>query len=530
MADSNPFSCDFCDKSFSTKANLKKHYIKFHGGVPESFHGLQAEKLIYKPCPKCGSVFKHLPKHLAICKAGNQNQAETVARKTTFISSTRGIKDDSLRREVEDESENDFIPRSPRKRKISDAYDLSDHFNDWMAAHGIGPKTRDQYQSSLGKFFGKLSIRVVQQKLKDLPNYLKGLETVNARHRLFLGHVKLVDYLKNQLGLDIAAFDAPTTLDYLDIYLKSEERKNLYHNFTNITKAMEMGWSADDIHDFLMGEVLLSNKTGKEFIFHCKLDDFLKVSRPDEAGRWWYEGKGYKVFFSDFLRGMLKSFAFIVRPKLVKSKTSHEVKLFELFEKKGKPCPKNGSVFRFVELFSKSLEHVSYNKVMEANFKFSTFKFSDFEGDIKGFNSKKVDAPLDESDEEDHMDSSTGETSNFEEVPMEIDHSVMETVGKVLPPKQPSPKPMLQPSPKPSTSGERPRRSQGSLNFSEVELKLLKSFFRKYKVSDLSEQTVMVVLQFEDGVEDLLDSKRTASGMADKQFWKALTVILQENM
>ena len=433
---------------------------------------------------------------------------------------------------VTEDSETDsgVVHGTPRKRRVSDRFDLKNDFDQWMTAQKVSLVTRKKYICALSKYLGTINIRAVTAKLSNVSNYLKTLETVGGRRTLFLGYLKLVDFLRIQMNLAIEPFEWPSTSDYIDLYLKSEERKDLYHNFTNISKAMELGWSASEIHDFLMGEVLLCSKEGKGFLYNITLDDFLKVKSPDARGFWEYTGKTFSVKFPDRLKEMLKSYAFIVRPRLVKGRKSHDVKLFELFDRRGVPYPRCGSLFKYVEDFSKSLVQIKFENVLEAQFKFSWFKWEDFVGEIKGYNGKGKEVSFTESDEEEEeMDA---EESIGEPMAMDIDHSLME---KHVPSNVcgepsidvPSPKPQ---SPGPSTSEERPRRSQGTLNFSEKELKQLKSFFQKYKPCDMNEQTVMVVLQFEDGVEDLLESKRSASGMGDKQFWKALAYIIRENL
>ena len=523
MADSNEFSCDFCKKTFSTKGNLKKHYLKFHGGVPQSFHSLKTEKLQAKPCPKCGSLYKLLPKHIAICKAGDQSQKDRVAVKTTFISSTRGQKNEELGN-VESEEEmtdSDVIPRSPSKKRIDEFFDLTADFSKWMSSNGISLKARQAYLGPLSKALGKININRAVNVLPNLPNQIKELQTVNARRKLFLAHIKLADFLRLQIGLDIEAFQPPSINKYIALYLESDARKELYHNFTNITKAMEMGWSPDLIHDFLMGEVILSNRSGRGFVNNCSLAEFLAVERPDAQGKWHYKGPNYNVQFPDFLRQMLKSFAFIVRPRLLKGRKSHEVKLFEVYARAGIPCPLTGSLFQYVENFSRSLEQITMEKVSKADFYFTFFKWSDFEGEIKGYKCLQSEKNVDESEEEE-VDFNE---SNAEAVPVEIDHSLMEPQTVNVETNRSVD--VLQ---KPSSSKEKPKRSLTSLTFTEKEINFLKGFFQKYKASEINERTVMIVLQFADDVDDLIEQKMSEVGMTDKQFWQVTASILKENM
>ena len=532
MAESAIFSCDFCDsKSFSTKSNLKKHYDKFHGGVPESFHSLKTEKREGRPCHHCGSIFKQLPKHLAICKA--KVETNTIAVSTIFQSRSRA------RRITEQdvgavsmseggETDTEVVQGTPRKRSVSDRFDLKNDFDKWMIAKNITHITRQKYISALSKFLGTINIRAVSAKVTNVSNYLKTLDTVGGRRTLFLGYLKLVEFLRIQMKLDITPFEWPTVSDYVELYLKSEERKDLYHNFTNISKAMELGWSPHQIHDFLMCEVLLCCKDGKGFLFNVTLADFLKVERPDGNGFWEYNGPSFKVRFPDYLRQMLKSYAFIVRPRLLKGRKSHEVKLFELYERVGIPCPKSGSLFKYVEDFSKSLVQIKYESINETKYKFTWFKWADFQGEIKGYAGKSSEPLFLESDEEGKECDS--QEAIDEVVQMETDYSIPQGNYALSHQREVEVQSPKTPSPKPSTSIEKRKRSFSSLNFSKEEIQFLKSFFKKYKASDLNDQTVMVVLQFEDDVEDLIESKMAASGMRAKQFWQALTSVLQENL
>ena len=382
MADSGDFSCDFCEKPFSSKGNLKKHYDKNHGGPPASYYNLKTAVPVAKPCPYCGSVIKQLPKHMSVCKA--KPSSNTVAVSSTFQTKSRALRME----EGEQESEDDLVPGTPVKevkRPHSKSFDLKGDFLEWLAAHNIAHSTMAKYVGALSNFLGIISIQSVTDKNDYLPSFINRMETVGGRNMLYKAHVKLVEFLKANHGTEFEILHKPAADKIIQVYLKSQERKNLCHNFVNIAKAMEMGWSPLEIHDFLMGEVLLCTKeVGKEFLHHFTLADFRAVTTADRRGRWVYEVKNFKVSFSPFFRQMLQSFAFIVRPRILKTKKSHDVKFFDILDRPIAPCTEGSRIFKYVEDFSKALEPLKMDKVLEANYKFTTYDAKDFVGEIPG--------------------------------------------------------------------------------------------------------------------------------------------------
>ena len=96
----------------------------------------------------------------------------------------------------------------------------------------------------------KISIESLTQKNDELPIFLKSLQTVGARNTLYKAHIKLIEFLNTNHGTEFETLQKPAAEKLIEIYLKSLERKNLCHNFVNIAKAMEMGWSPLEIHDF----------------------------------------------------------------------------------------------------------------------------------------------------------------------------------------------------------------------------------------------------------------------------------------
>ena len=381
MADSVAFPCDFCDTTFSTKGNLKKHYDKNHGGPPATYYNLKPAVPVSKPCPYCGSVYQKLPRHMSGCK--DKPSSNTIAVCSTFQTKSRPLR----MAEEEQESEDDVIPGTPVKkvkRPHSKSFDLKEEFLEWLAAHEIAHSTRAKYVGALSNFLGVISIQSLTDKNDYLPSFIKGIKTVGGRHILYYAHVKLVEFINANHQTEFEVLQKPAVDDLIEVYFKSEERKNLYHNFVNIVKAMEMGWAPLEIHDFLMGEVVLCAKGGLEFLRHFTLADFASVTAPDRRGKWSFEIKNCKVQLPPFLRHMMKCYAFIVRPKILHSKKSHEVKFFDLFDRPGLPCPENGRIFKYVEDFSKAFEPLKMDKVLESNYKFMAYNEKDFVGAIPG--------------------------------------------------------------------------------------------------------------------------------------------------
>ena len=68
MASKSVFTCDYCDKSLSTKQNLKIHYVSQHKNVPESFSSIK-ETFELKKCSNCGQQItsNHIARHINRC-------------------------------------------------------------------------------------------------------------------------------------------------------------------------------------------------------------------------------------------------------------------------------------------------------------------------------------------------------------------------------------------------------------------------------------------------------------------------------
>ena len=62
------FSCELCEKRYSSKCHLKEHYKKQHRKIPESFKILKEKKQEAKACPKCGLRFSNIQRHVKSCK------------------------------------------------------------------------------------------------------------------------------------------------------------------------------------------------------------------------------------------------------------------------------------------------------------------------------------------------------------------------------------------------------------------------------------------------------------------------------
>ena len=62
------FTCEYCEKKYSYKCDLKKHYKKEHRKIPESYNTLKEKKQEAKACPKCEIKFSNIQKHVKCCK------------------------------------------------------------------------------------------------------------------------------------------------------------------------------------------------------------------------------------------------------------------------------------------------------------------------------------------------------------------------------------------------------------------------------------------------------------------------------
>ena len=328
MAAAFSFQCIFCDKDFSAKSSLKRHYETKHDSVPDSFYMLKPKKEDKQLCPHCLVPQSKFLRHLETCSAKVVDTSQDLRQ--TISETSRRQKMASL------DSDPDVIQPSPEKISITYDKDLSNMLVDYMALkENYAKPTIDNYLQCLKKFVmhvnssEHLSINSVQEAFssdKHFEEYITLLETVSERKLLFSAQKKLSDFFYFKLGINIESYGKlPDLKIIIWKYLSSPKRTSMMENFSYMCRGEQYNATPSEVRAYVMGEVLLLTKT-KDFLLHCVLGDFQAQFNQDGFD---YNSRTLKAHFPSKMAILLQRYVSQIRPTIMKKKnTQKNAKLF----------------------------------------------------------------------------------------------------------------------------------------------------------------------------------------------------------
>ena len=249
--------CEYCDKEFTRKDNLGKHYQNVHNlsreQFPASYFEEKHAKRVAQKCPHCSAEVVNLPRHVTSCKAKPKNDAKE----------EKGNKRDAP------------IPPSPVKFSeidITDKTDISKHFEIWLAQKGFNPITKNQYMQQLGDQLKRnrqrrMTALALNDAFRNFKEYSATLSSVRQR-KTALQACNLTKKFFKQFGIDLDVVRVPPAAQLVQDYLKGQERAIAYQNL-NSDKYHQFEasgiWSLKKIESFLKLELLLLFKS-EEFV------------------------------------------------------------------------------------------------------------------------------------------------------------------------------------------------------------------------------------------------------------------------
>ena len=288
------FQCEYCDKPFTAKKNLKRHYQKQHRDkkIPLSFKDLKGNKEKGEARQLCQTN-----EPTTSNMAGMEYTAEYRERKRLH----RRAIECQAREEGDLDDEDDLgLDNGPSYAQIWAEETLKEQEQEYeqgelknfkrfliedqhMQANSVG-----KYMSSLKNFLSYANVKEVFDKkdLKDLleseenyfESFINSLETVGSRSTAFKTCKKLLEYV----GIKLQGEGIPHVIDYLQIYLVSQKRRELFANFD--LKHFGDNWEA---RNFVMAEVLLSTQSDF-FLKTLTVEAFEEIKTPNGQGMWQY--------------------------------------------------------------------------------------------------------------------------------------------------------------------------------------------------------------------------------------------------
>ncbi len=214
------FQCEFCEKSYGKKANLKRHYNNDHEGViPDSFNELQNRKY---ECKGCKVMVANPTTHANYCPATKKNRVGEKTQSTASLVS-QAVADAASR--AADQPEPAVAEPSPVKTRrlnstiLPEDMDIIKDFLKWgvednQRAESSMAKYVDQVKSYLRHCYAEDSsfslasqlscyldheLTVKPKGLPHISSWFTSITKIDARGLAVNGFIKLVDYFIHRL-------------------------------------------------------------------------------------------------------------------------------------------------------------------------------------------------------------------------------------------------------------------------------------------------------------------------------------------
>ena len=423
--------CEICPKSFSKRSNYKRHLSNVHGLSEEDAKAYldRAEDNPQFQCPNCyfvGSV-NNKSQHMQSCKASSSVNSSNEASETKVPKLATSCKycprSYSTKYKLRDHCKNVHNVdinleeySAPKKDKSSEApqageatgsggpratatskkarevaedhakvskrsfrvsKEVTDPFLHWLIQKGSARRTISRYLSALEQLlnhFGQEIFCVSSFEIcfQQFEAYLTQLKNSNDRNIIFKAIFQLRNFLKEVFDFQIETPPIPSMANVIKNYFSSKDRKLGYEGLSQSQIAQIQACSENRLiqfHNFVLSEVLLFTKS-EDFVKSFSKIDFQKISNQPSNHLFKFGSSGFN--FSDSLYEIMKVFAVMVRPRLLKGKwnPNDEHKFFSL-------AYRNNLVFCSIEGALKCIEELSghpfplqLSKLLEVDFSF----------------------------------------------------------------------------------------------------------------------------------------------------------------
>ena len=351
MADALEIACEICQKTFTQKQNLKRHFGEIHPEIelPENIKDM---KDIKKTCPTCSKQIStsNFQRHLRSCAPKEEQQPPLSSAEQRKIQPEELI-DDTYTLDL------DLFHRDKPIESM-----LREFYSKKKLDKNFSRDVMDKYITALKNFersFArrvKLTPRTLMEGFESrFDDYFDSLQYVSQRNEILHGLQVAFQMLH---AMKIISFEPivsqlkPTT-GIIKRYLNSSIRSNYFYRIhTNAADFAQAGDSLT-IRNFLLIETVLATKSS-EFVHQLTREVYLKGKKVMDGNyqtKWVFQMGPQKSFeIPDLLKTLLHRYLFIIR-KHVLTRThitrdgktdiwdphsDDEVKFFAVSEK-GKP-------------------------------------------------------------------------------------------------------------------------------------------------------------------------------------------------
>ena len=356
MADSLEIACEICQKKFTQKVSLKRHYAEIHPGIelPENIQNMKDPK---ETCANCLKEFSKasFKRHLKKCEPEVEQplpSSSAAKRKTKAFE-----KDDTYKKDFSIFHES--LPIEPM---------LHDYYSEKWLQRNFDRKHIDRYIAALKRFEKSYASQVeltpttlLGRGLEDfqsrLDSYFNSLQKVSDRQEILFALERTFEMLQDEeICIINNAPKIPQLVPNKGIikrYFNSSLRKEYFQKIESNAKEFLQEVGPIAIRNFLLTETILATKSS-EFVHQLTREMFQRgTSSLDDhlQKKWIFEiGHGKLFEIPDFLQVKLQTYLTIVREHVLQKKTvkqdgkddiwdphtDNEVKFFAVSER-GRP-------------------------------------------------------------------------------------------------------------------------------------------------------------------------------------------------
>ena len=313
MADSLEIACEICQKSFTRKNSLKRHYEEIHPGfeLPDNFKEIKDPKETCSTCSKQISR-KNFQRHLKSCGPKEEQQlplssAEQRKKKPVRVGDTY-TKDSSV-----------FHENKPIEPMLHEFYSQKFCLKDFSRLH------INNYIGALKKFERSFARRVeLTPKIlmecfeSRFDEYFAGLQTVSERKEILNGLQSTFKMLYQMkiIGSVPEIVQLQSTKGIIERYLNSSLRSEYFQKLERNAAEFAQAVGPMAIRNFLLTETILATKSS-EFVHQLTREMFLngtKIIDSNQQTKWIIDIGQEKAFeMPDFLKEKLQVYLFAVR-------------------------------------------------------------------------------------------------------------------------------------------------------------------------------------------------------------------------
>ena len=309
MEDNLEIACEICQKSFTLKKNLIRHYGEFHPGIPLPDY-INDIKDKPKTCPSCSKPISkaNFQRHFKACRPKVDQQPASSSSHTREVSEV----DDTLTLNQSLFGENkridmmmrEFYSKSiPRDRQhITNYIHALNNFSESFARKTIlTPKTLMQaFHSKFADYFDSL------QTVFERNTILHGMK---ASFKMMYD-MKLITFVPEIPQLK-------TSKELIEAYLNSSIRCDYFRNLESHTAAeFSQAVGPLAIRNFLLFEAILATKSS-DFVHQLTREMYLKGTPTldyNNQTKWIFEiGPEQSFELPDFLKARFHSYLAIIR-------------------------------------------------------------------------------------------------------------------------------------------------------------------------------------------------------------------------